>query len=279
MRRPAPRLPRWSLDAYQRRRRATAAPAVAVDGVSPLLRRAARCSSGSTSRLAPREVVGIVGPSGCGKSTLLELIAGLQRAHRGTICGGRRSAPPSERLARCAYMPQRDLLLPWLTRDRQRRAGAENRGASARRGARAQAGAAVRALRPRRFRATRARASSPAGCASASPSCGRCSPASRCCCSTSRSPASTRSRAAEMQEWLAAALAAEPRTVRARHPRRRGGALPLRPRRRAVRRARRGSSPSCASPAPRAAPRPTTVTSPEFPPRASARCGRCEGAR
>ena len=50
------------------------------------------------------------------------------------------------------------------------------------------------------------RPSSPAACASGSPSCGRCSPASRCCCSTSPSPPSTRSPAAELQEWLAGAL-------------------------------------------------------------------------
>src|SRR3954471_8133511 len=48
------------------------------------------------------EVVALVGPSGCGKSTLLELVAGLQRADAGTVL-----AEPS------AYMPQRDLLLPW----------------------------------------------------------------------------------------------------------------------------------------------------------------------
>jgi ABC-type nitrate/sulfonate/bicarbonate transport system ATPase subunit len=62
----------------------------------------------------PGEVVGIVGPSGCGKTTLLELIAGLRPQDRGSISvGGRRA--PDERLARCAYMPQRDLLLPWLS--------------------------------------------------------------------------------------------------------------------------------------------------------------------
>ena len=59
-----------------------------------------------------REVLGLVGPSGCGKSTLLELVAGLETASAGTIAvGGHTSA--SERLARCALMPQRDLLLPW----------------------------------------------------------------------------------------------------------------------------------------------------------------------
>jgi NitT/TauT family transport system ATP-binding protein len=62
----------------------------------------------------PGEVIGIVGPSGCGKTTLLELVAGLRPADSGTISVGHR-AEPEERLARCAYMPQRDLLLPWLS--------------------------------------------------------------------------------------------------------------------------------------------------------------------
>jgi NitT/TauT family transport system ATP-binding protein len=58
------------------------------------------------------EVLGLVGPSGCGKSTLLELIAGLREPGRGEIAvEGAADAPG--RLARCAYMPQRDLLLPW----------------------------------------------------------------------------------------------------------------------------------------------------------------------
>src|SRR3954452_12349638 len=50
------------------------------------------------------EVVAIVGPSGCGKSTLLELLAGLQEPDQGSV-----EAAPA------AYMPQRDLLLPWRT--------------------------------------------------------------------------------------------------------------------------------------------------------------------
>jgi ABC-type nitrate/sulfonate/bicarbonate transport system ATPase subunit len=65
-------------------------------------------------QVEPGEVVGIVGPSGCGKTTLLELVAGLRPADRGTISVGRRSET-AERLERCAYMPQRDLLLPWLS--------------------------------------------------------------------------------------------------------------------------------------------------------------------
>src|SRR5665811_1871265 len=59
-------------------------------------------------------VLGLVGPSGCGKSTLLELIAGLRQPSAGEIEVGGGDAP-AERLARCAFMPQRDLLLPWLS--------------------------------------------------------------------------------------------------------------------------------------------------------------------
>ena len=54
----------------------------------------------------------IVGPSGCGKSTLLNLICGLDEPDEGTIEVLDATAR-AERLARCAWMPQRDLLLPW----------------------------------------------------------------------------------------------------------------------------------------------------------------------
>jgi ABC-type nitrate/sulfonate/bicarbonate transport system ATPase subunit len=62
--------------------------------------------------IGDREVIGVVGPSGCGKSTLLELVCGLQEPEAGTVAvDGATDA--AGRLAHCAYMPQRDLLLPW----------------------------------------------------------------------------------------------------------------------------------------------------------------------
>jgi ABC-type nitrate/sulfonate/bicarbonate transport system ATPase subunit len=60
--------------------------------------------AGMSLRAAPAEVVAVVGPSGCGKTTLLELICGLQEPDAGSV----RAAP-------AALMPQRDLLLPWLS--------------------------------------------------------------------------------------------------------------------------------------------------------------------
>ncbi len=60
------------------------------------------------------QVVGLVGPSGCGKSTLLELICGLREQDAGSLRVGDGESP-AERLARCAFMPQRDLLLPWYS--------------------------------------------------------------------------------------------------------------------------------------------------------------------
>ncbi|MHB8235247.1 MAG: ABC transporter ATP-binding protein [Solirubrobacteraceae bacterium] len=55
-------------------------------------------------RASHGELLALVGPSGCGKTTLLELICSLQRPQQGTVA----SQP-------AALMPQRDLLLPWLS--------------------------------------------------------------------------------------------------------------------------------------------------------------------
>jgi ABC-type nitrate/sulfonate/bicarbonate transport system ATPase subunit len=60
------------------------------------------------------EVLAVVGPSGCGKSTLLELMAGLQEPDEGTVWAAG-ATDAAARRAVCAYMPQRDLLLPWRT--------------------------------------------------------------------------------------------------------------------------------------------------------------------
>ena len=54
--------------------------------------------------VAPREIVAVVGPSGCGKTTLLELVCGLQAPDAGSVRGDR-----------AVLMPQRDGLLPWLS--------------------------------------------------------------------------------------------------------------------------------------------------------------------
>jgi NitT/TauT family transport system ATP-binding protein len=73
-----------------------------------------RTLDGIEIEVAPHGVLGLVGPSGCGKSTLLELICGLREPDAGTIAVGD-SAEAAARLARCAFMPQRDLLLPWYS--------------------------------------------------------------------------------------------------------------------------------------------------------------------
>jgi NitT/TauT family transport system ATP-binding protein len=73
-------------------------------------------------------VLGLVGPSGCGKSTLLELISGLQEPTGGELeIEGARDA--QGRLARCAFMPQRDMLLPWLSAIDNAALALRNRGA------------------------------------------------------------------------------------------------------------------------------------------------------
>ncbi len=59
---------------------------------------------GLSLRVTHGELLAVVGPSGCGKSTLLELLCGLRTPERGSI-----ACPPA------VLMPQRDLLLPWLS--------------------------------------------------------------------------------------------------------------------------------------------------------------------
>jgi NitT/TauT family transport system ATP-binding protein len=90
-------------------------PAVAIAGLSkvfPARAGAVKALEALSLQVARGEVLGLVGPSGCGKTSLLEVVAGLQEPTSGEVLVEGRSAAP-DRLAACVLMPQRDLLLPW----------------------------------------------------------------------------------------------------------------------------------------------------------------------
>lgn len=61
--------------------------------------------------IASGEIVALVGPSGSGKSTLLSVLTGALGADHGELHYN--GAPVSGRNRPFAYMPQRDVLLPW----------------------------------------------------------------------------------------------------------------------------------------------------------------------
>jgi NitT/TauT family transport system ATP-binding protein len=92
----------------------TEAPATEPLSFSKVTRRYRRVTALEDVELSVRrdEVLAVVGPSGCGKSTLLELMAGLQEPDEGIVSAGG-ATRAADRRAACAYMPQRDLLLPW----------------------------------------------------------------------------------------------------------------------------------------------------------------------
>jgi ABC-type nitrate/sulfonate/bicarbonate transport system ATPase subunit len=155
-------------------------------------------------------VLGVVGPSGCGKSTLLELVAGLLQPSGGRVeVGG--AGDPAGRLARCALMPQRDTLLPWLSAIDNAALALRNRGV--RRGAaRAEAGRLFERFGLAGFERTRPAELS--GGMRQRVAFLRTLVAGKPALALDEPFASLDAISrAEMQGWLAAALASDPRTI------------------------------------------------------------------
>ena len=148
----------------------------------------------------PGEFVAVVGPSGCGKTTLLELVCGLIAPDAGAI-----EAAPA------ALMAQRDLLLPWASAV-DNAALALRIGGVAREEARGRAGALLRDFGLAGFE--RARPHELSGGMRQRVAFARTLLAGRPVLCLDEPFASldalTRS---EMQDWLAGALRADPRTV------------------------------------------------------------------
>lgn len=59
------------------------------------------------------EFVSVIGASGCGKSTLFRLINGLEKPQSGEILVNGVSIEKQKNYS--SFMPQKDLLLPWRT--------------------------------------------------------------------------------------------------------------------------------------------------------------------
>ena len=149
---------------------------------------------------APGEFVAVVGPSGCGKTTLLELVCGLTAPDAGTV-----DAEPA------ALMAQRDLLLPWASAV-ENAALALRVGGASRAAARERAGALLRDFGLAGFE--RARPDELSGGMRQRVAFARTLLAGRpvLCLDEPFASLDALTRA-EMQDWLAGTLAADPRTV------------------------------------------------------------------
>jgi NitT/TauT family transport system ATP-binding protein len=183
-------------------------PAIALAGVLKTYPRRGEAAVGALAdfslTVASGEVVAVVGPSGCGKTTLLELVCGLSQPDRGSV----HAAP-------AALMPQSDLLLPWSTALdnaalalRARSGGGDSRLSHAR----AQAGALLEAFDLAEFAAARPHELS-GGMRQRVAFVRTLLAGKPVLCLDEPFGALDAITRQEMQDWLAAALEREPRTV------------------------------------------------------------------
>ncbi|MFQ5341720.1 MAG: ABC transporter ATP-binding protein [Anaerolineae bacterium] len=87
-----------------------------IDGVSKAYEvdgRLVQILQGINLVVWPGEFVTLLGPSASGKSTLFNIIVGLEEPDEGVI--RLNGEVVKKRTGRVAYMPQKDLLLPWRT--------------------------------------------------------------------------------------------------------------------------------------------------------------------
>ncbi len=93
---------------------AVAGIAVEVQGVTKSFRvdgRIVKVLDGVDLAAGAGEFVTLIGPSGCGKSTLFNILCGLMEPDEGKVLFDGQEV--THRAGRLAYMPQKDLLLPW----------------------------------------------------------------------------------------------------------------------------------------------------------------------